>query len=485
VTAGLVGPVVLVAYLILVLAIGWISSRGQGSPEDFWVAGRSFGVPLLVMANVGSMLHGGAILSHIGFAGHVGGVAVTTNLSYALGFAVIFFFFAAKLRRSRGFTLSDFMGDRFDSRLLRGWTALVVAVTSILYLVAQIRAMGFVMERLLGLEFWAGQLVGTAIFVAYVALGGLSAVVWTNVLQLALLWIGLLVLAPSAHSAVGDFSTAMARVEAVAPGWTSPSGVRWSTGYLLSWYVLVFIAYSTRLELLTKVFAARDEGVARRAIPWTAVLVIAFLAYGGLYLGAAARILVWDSIATPDEAFPALVATLLGPLGTALALTGVACAIMSTTDSLLLMTGSAVAHDFLRRCIDEPRGIRKSDAYYLRVSRLTVVVVGAVSFLLALPDVALILELVAYALAIVGSSFFFPLLAGLWSPRVSREAATSASIAGGLTASVCTVFAIQKAPWALQVHPIVPGLAVSAILIVTVSLFTRPVREEAVRLYFT
>jgi Na+/proline symporter len=415
----------------------------------------------------------------------VGGVAVTTNLSYALGFAVVFFFFAAKLRRSRGFTLPDFMGDRFDSRLLRGWTALVVAVTSILYLVAQIRAMGFVMERLLGLEFWAGQLVGTAIFVAYVALGGLAAVVWTNILQLALMWIGLLVLAPSAYRAVGSFSSAMTQVEAVAPGWTSPGGIQWSTGYLLSWYLLVFIAYSTRLELLTKVFAAKNEAVARRAIPWTAVSVIAFLAYGGLYLGATARILVWDSIGSPDEAFPALVAKLLGPLGSAFALTGVACAIMSATDSLLLMTGSAVAHDFLRRCVHEPRGTRRSEDYYLRVSRLTVVVVGIVSFLLALPDIALILEIVAYALAIVGSSFFFPLLGGLVSPRVSREAATAASVAGGIVASVCTVFAIRDVPWALAVHPIVPGLAVSAILLVAVSLFTRPVREEAVRLYFT
>ncbi len=132
---------------------------------------------------------------------------------------------------------------------------------------------------------------------------------------------------------------------------------------------------------------------------------------------------------------------------------------MSTTDSLLLMTGSAVAHDFLRRCVHEPRGTKRSEAYYLRVSRLTVVMVGALSFLLALPDVALILELVAYALAIVGSSFFFPLLAGLWSPRVSREAATIASIAGGLIAAFCTVFAIREAPWALQVHPVVPGLA--------------------------
>ena len=90
-TAGVVGPVVLVSYVLLVLVIGWFYSRGQGNPEDFWVAGRSFGVPILVMANVGSLLHGGAILSHVGFAAHVGGVAVTTSLSYALGFATIFY----------------------------------------------------------------------------------------------------------------------------------------------------------------------------------------------------------------------------------------------------------------------------------------------------------------------------------------------------------------------------------------------------------
>lgn len=483
-TAGVVGPVVLASYVLLVLVIGWIYSRRQGKPEDFWVAGRSFGVPILVVANVGSLLHGGAILSHVGFAGHVGGVAVTTSLSYALGFATIFFFFAAKLRRSRGFTLPDFMGDRFDSRLLRGWTALVVAVTSIVYLVAQIRALGFVMERLLGLEFWAGALVGTAVFVAYVALGGLRAVVWTNVLQLSLMWAGILALAPAVYHAVGGFTSLMTRVEAVAPGWTSPRGLQWSTGYLFSWYLLVYIGYSTRLALLTKVFAARDESVARRAIPWTAVIVMAFLAYGGLYLAAAARVLVWDSLSSPDEAFPTLVSTLLGPLGTALALTGVACAIMSTTDSLLLMTGSAVAHDFLRRCVHEPRGALRTDAYYLRISRVTVVVVGAVSFVLALPDIALILELVAYALAIVGASFFFPLLAGLISRRVSREAAASASIAGGLVTAFCTVFALREAPWALQVHPVLPGLLVSAILIIGVTPFTRPVREEAVRLYF-
>ncbi|MGH9334961.1 MAG: sodium:solute symporter family protein, partial [Vicinamibacteria bacterium] len=364
------------------------------------------------------------------------------------------------------------------------WAALVVASTSLNYLVAQIRGMGFVLEKLLGLESWLGQLLGTVVLVICVALGGLLAVVWTNVLQIALMWIGLLVLAPAVHRAVGDFPSLLAKVESVAPGWTSPSGVQWSTAYLLSWYLLVFIAYSTRLALLTKVFAAKDDRVARLAIPWTALVVMAFLTYGGLYLGAASRVLVWDSISSPDEAFPALVTALLGPLTSALALTGVASAILTTSDSLLLMSGASVAHDFLRKCLHEPRGIQKSEAYYLRVSRMTVVLMGVLAFLASLPDVALILELVAYSLAIVGASFFFPLLAGMVSPRITREAATSSSIVGGLTTSIATVFAVAGAPWALRVHPILPGLLISAILIFAVTPFTRPVREEALRAYF-
>jgi Na+/proline symporter len=481
---SLVGPAVLGLYLVLVAGIGWWSSRRQATAADFWVAGRRFGVPLQVMGNVGAMLHGGAVLSHIAFCAHVGGVAVTTNLSYALGFAVVFFFFAGKLRRSAGFTIPDYLGGRFDSRFLRAWAALVVAVTSLIYLVAQIRGLGFVLEKLLGLETWLGQLVGTGVLVFAVALGGLLAVVWTNVLQIGLMWIALLVLAPAVRQAVGDLPTLFAKVEAAAPGWTSPSGVLWSGPFLLSWYVLVFIAYSTRLALLTKVFAAKDEWVARRAIPWTALVVMAFLTYGGIYLGAAARVLVWDSISTPDEAFPALVSSLLGPLTGALALTAVASAILTTSDSLLLMSGASVAHDFLRKCMDEPRGIQRSEAHYLKVSRTTVVAMGVLAYLASLPNIALILELVAYSLAIVGASFFFPLLAGMISPRVTREAAAAASIAGGLTSSVCTGFALAKAPWALAVHPILPGLLISGILICAVTPMTRPVREEALRPYF-
>ena len=142
------------------------------------------------------------------------------------------------------------------------------------------------------------------------------------------------------------------------------------------------------------------------------LLICIFLLYGNLYLGAAARILVWDGIQTPDQAFPALSAAVLGSFASAITLTGIASAAMSTTDSLLLLSGAAVSHDFLRKSYHEPRGIAKNESYYLRVSRLTIIGIGIIALLLALETPALILAIVSYAVAMVGATFFFPLLFG-------------------------------------------------------------------------
>lgn len=471
-------------YLLLLLGIGWLASRRQKTSEDFWVAGRRFPLWVLVLANVAAMMHGGAILSHIAFAAQNGGVAVTANLSYALGFAVILFFYARKLRNSGGMTLPDYMGERFESRFLRGWSAFIVASTSVVYLIGQIRVMGFILEALIGIPVFWSQLLGTLIFVLYVAMGGLLAVVWTNIAQFFLMWAGLLLLGPLVYRAVGGWTEMLAKVEQQAPGWTSIQGVNWSWGFVLSWYILVFVAYSTRLELVTKLYAARDERVARFSIPWTAFLVILFLLYGGLYLAGAARLLVWDELANPDQAFPVLVSSLAGPWLSAFALTAVASATMSTTDSLLLMSGAAVSHDLIRKCIHEPRGIRRSEQYYLGVSRATIVLVGLLAFLCSLPDVALVLEIIAYALAIVSSAFFFPLTAGLIFWKVSRRASIVSSVGGVAVTVLWTIFTFQGTGWALSVHPVLPGLIVSGVGMVLAQISTQPVSAKALRLFF-
>jgi Na+/proline symporter len=471
-------------YLILMLSIGWFASRRQKTSEDFLVAGRQFGLWTLVLANVAAMLHGGAILSHMALSAQMGGVVATANISYVLGFAMILFFYAKKLRNSKGITLPDYMGERFDSRLLQGWSACIVVFTSILVLVGQIKVMGYLFEALVGLPVFWGQLIGTLIFVAYVSMGGLLAVVWTNIAQFFLMWMGILLIWPIVYQAVGGWSDVLLTVEQVAPGWTSIKGVQWNWGFVLSWYILVFVAYSTRIELVTKLFAARDERVARFSVPWTALLIMLFLVYIGIYLGGAARILVWDQISTPDQAFPALVAMLAGPWLSAFALTAVASATMSTTDSLLLMSGAAVSHDLIRKCIHKKKGIKRPDTYYLKISRITILVIGIFAFLISLTKIGLIWEIISYSLAIVGSAIFFPLTIGLISWRMSREAAIVSSMGGVLVAIIWMILSISGIPWALLVHPVLPGLFASGIGLFSTQCFTGPVSRDALKNYF-
>lgn len=480
-----IGALLFLLYLVVMVAVGVVSARYQKTSEDFWVASRRIGLPVMVMSNMAAVMHGGSILSGVALAGTVGGVAELPYIAFAGGFAIIFFFLAKKLRESRGFTLPDYMGDRFDSRFLRGFSAVMVAVSSIIYLVAQIRGMGFILQSLLGVPFFWGLLIGTFIFVFYVALGGLLAVIWTNIAQFLFMWLGLVLMAPYVYEAVGGWHEVITRVETLAPGWTSPQGTSWSLSYLLSWNVIWFVAYCTRLELVTKMYAARDHRIARRSLPWTLLLVLVFLLYGNFYLGAAARVLVWDQVgAMKDQAFPFMVTMLAPPVLAAFALTGIASAAMSTTDSLLLMSGAAVAHDLLRKCFHEPRGVVKDERYYLRASRWTILAVGAISFLGAIPHVDLILQIVSYAVAFVGATFFFPLILGLTSRRVSREAAIASSVGGAASTALWTWARLAGASWAQDIHPGVIGLTIAGALILLVSLGTKPVRAGAIRKFF-
>ena len=471
-------------YLLVMIAVGIVSARYQKTSADFWVANRSIGLPVLVMANMAAIMHGGSVLSGVALMGDIGGVAGLPYLGFVGGVAVILFFFAKKLRDSRGFTLPDYMGDRFDSTFLRGFSAVVVGVSSIIYLIAQIRVMGFILEELIGVSFLAGMFVGTAVFVFYVAIGGLLAVVWTNIAQFVFMWLGLLVMGPYVYDRIGGWYDVIDQVEALAPGWTSPQGTSWTLSFLVSWYIIWFVAYCTRLELITKMYAARDDKIARRSLPWTILLVMIFLLYGNFYIGGAARILVWDTIDSPDQAFPALVTAILPPLLAAFALTGIASAAMSTTDSLLLMSGAAVAHDLMRKCFHEPRGIQKDETYYLRASRWTILVVGIVAFVGAIPNVDLILQIVSYAVAILGSTFFFPLIVGLTTKRVSKEAAIASSVGGAFVCGMWTWARLAGATWAQDIHPGVIGLAAGGVLIFVVAAMTKPLDGAPVAKFF-
>ena len=190
------GYLVFGSYIVLMVVIGLWSGRQQKGADDLWTAGRRFGTVVMVLGLMSSVMHGGSILSGVAFAAAYGGVAILPLISFAAGFLVILLFFARKLRDIGAFTLSDFMADRYASVGLRAFTAVVIAISCTVYLVAQIRGMGIVLSGLLDLPFVTAMGVGTLLFVFYVVVGGILAVMWTNIAQFLFMWLGLLVIIP-------------------------------------------------------------------------------------------------------------------------------------------------------------------------------------------------------------------------------------------------------------------------------------------------
>ena len=74
-SAAATGLTLFAIYLVVMVAVGVVSARYQKSSADFWVANRRIGLPVLVMANMAAIMHGGSVLSGVAYMGRVGGVA--------------------------------------------------------------------------------------------------------------------------------------------------------------------------------------------------------------------------------------------------------------------------------------------------------------------------------------------------------------------------------------------------------------------------
>src|ERR1700709_2274809 len=122
--------------MAMLVAIGVVAPRLPPTSADLWVAGRRFGIGLMVVAEMASVLHGGSVQGGVALAARFGGGAILPYISFAVASLIIVRFFAKKLRMMSGFTLPDYMGARFESTFLRGYSALIVFVSSVLYMIA-------------------------------------------------------------------------------------------------------------------------------------------------------------------------------------------------------------------------------------------------------------------------------------------------------------------------------------------------------------
>jgi Na+/pantothenate symporter len=228
-------------------------------------------------------------------------------------------------------------------------------------------------------------------------------------------------------------------------------------------------------EKLTRLYMMRDMPTVRRGV------LLALVAATGInllvFVLALAAIPLFPALPTGDLAMPMVALAVLPPVAGAVLLAALTSAMMSTVDSLLLVAGSALAHDLYQGLVDPGASPRRKAV----LNRVAIVVVGSVPAGLLLSGVGegeLVQFIVLLFTALMASSFFAPVVVGvLW--RGATAAGAIAAMLGGVTAA-----ASWKALGSGVVDPVLPGIAVSALLFFFVSRFSRPPSDAGVAAWF-
>jgi SSS family transporter len=465
--------VVFVAYFVLVFALGAAAMRLTRDESDYWIAGGRLG-----------WLLGGATLAatHASAGTFIGtiGVIYTVGWSFSwlvLSIPIAYWFTAAVLAprftRARELTLPAFLESRYASRGARALGAAIILVATVVYIQAQVVAGGLIANVVLGVPPAIGMVAFTAMLIVYTVVGGMIAVVYTDLLQLVVMVLGAALAVPLALHEAGGAGALLAWVEAARP-----AAFRWDAmpGTLLFTMGLAFTLGSVATpEKLVRLYAMRDLPTIRRGI--LLAIVATTVMNLMVFVLALCAIVLFPALATGDLAMPMVARAVLPPFLGALLLAAVTAAMMSTVDSLLIVAGSALAHD-IAGVLAPHRAAGRGRVW---IARAGVVVTGVVPLVLLLSGVGqgeLVQFIVLLFTALMASSFFAPVVLGVTWRRANKHGAIAAMLLG-----VGTAFA-WKAWGVPTIDPVLPGFVASMVAMVVISLLTPPSPATAVAPYF-
>lgn len=391
-------PLLLAAYLGLLLAVGLVFARRMKSAEDFFLAGRRLTGGLVFVSLTASWFGATSILvstdealrAGIGAFWIIGFPAVATVIILAV-------FFAGPLHRLPVLTWSDLVELKYGRTVRHLASALLVWYMALLA-ASQISALGFFLGTFVDISYGTALAVGTAVVLVYTVLGGLRSVVWTDVLQFGLLAAGVAALF---FTAGGKSSFSEAAAFSAAAGKEGYFDLFHDFGKNALMALSFTLAWTISPIALQRIRAARSVGAARRGLAATAAALL------GLYLLVVAIGLLSFPLFPEGTGARPLVAALSGGSGFALGglvFVAVLAAILSTMDTAVNAGALVLSRDVVEQIFPQTKD---RPVFW---GRLATGIIASAAFLVAL-KFRNILKTIGLSSEILAEGFFIPGLA--------------------------------------------------------------------------
>ncbi|MDD5510328.1 MAG: hypothetical protein PHI12_05940 [Dehalococcoidales bacterium] len=444
---------IIAAYFVVVIVIGVLSRDRAKEVDDFLVAGRR-GSPLLITGSLLATIVGGSAtigMAGLGFARGLTGA--WWLLVGSIGLVVSGIFFAGKVRGFGLYTLPEMVEKQYDSRVGLAASFLIV-IAWVGVLAAQIIASGKILG-ILGVAapaLW--MVIFTVAFVVYAVLGGQQAIIRTDVVQIGIVLAGIFTCLALVLSRLGGWT---GLVSSLPPErFAFPVSSQFGGGDLASFLLLVGLTYLVGPDIYSRLFCARDTGTARVSVFWTALIIVP-VAFAITVIGMGASAL-FPQIASPEQAFPAVVTGVLPPFAGGIVLAALLGAVMSSADTILFSASTILSVDI----IGHFRPLTREKTLFY--SRWMIVILGVVALLLALVLRGVISALL-FAYTVYTAGLIVPVIAGFYREKlkVTPRGALAAIIGGGSAALVSGILDIK--------YMDLGSLAISVALLFLVSYF--------------
>jgi SSS family transporter len=461
-------------YFTIVLGVAIWGSFHTKTEDDFLAAGRSIGPWVGGAVLAATQISAGTFVGTLG-RHYLTGVSWTWIwFGVWAGWAISAIFVAPKLRRFGALTVADYVGKRFASEGARTLAAALIILTYTILLTAQFQAIGEIASAIFGI---APLVAMTALFATtgfYTTLGGVRSSSYIEFLQTLIMLMALLLAVPVVISHAGGLKALGEYVGSIEPR---------VTGWWFSWRELLAFGMAFGLSIaaapyeMTRYYSMRDVNTVRYAIG-IALVAQAIIGSCVMILGIGMRAL-FPFLPSADQASSIMASTVMSPLLGSLFLIAMVSAIMSTTNSILLVTGGAFSHDLYKRLVNP----HASERRLIWVNRLSIVVLGVIPFWFASLKLADVQAIVVEQAKFIASFFFVPIVVGLNWRRGTKEGALWSMVAGFLGCLVWT-FTMQRSFRSHGIDAVEVGVALSALTFIVVSRATEPAPDENLRIFF-
>jgi len=453
--------------------------------EGFYVAGRGVSAVANGMATAADWMSAASFISMAGLIAFMGADGSVYLMGWTGGYVLLALLIAPFLRRFGWYTVPDFVAARYYSNTARIVAVIAAIFISFTYVAGQMRGVGVVFSRFLGVSVEAGVLIGMVIVAVYAIWGGMKGITYTQVAQYCVLIVAYLVPAiaialvltgiPIPQLAIGNvlprldglstelgldaYSTAftnLSRINVFAITMALMVGTaglphvivrfytvktvraaRWSAGWALLFIALLYttapaVAIFARYYMLDTLANQPVETV--QAIDWvrnwieTGLITLrdangdGIMQAAELFGGAGLTASIDRDIVV--LALPEM-ANLM-PFVIALVAAGGLAAALSTASGLLLVISSAVAHDVYGQIL-RPEA---QDHERLMVARLAIAAAVLVAAWFGMNPPGFVAEVVAFAFGLAAASFFPILVLGIFWRRATSQGAVAGMIAG-------------------------------------------------------